>query len=145
MKTFKLNASVDENKIFILNRSEIEKRLDPFYYIPQIVELETKIKVYNPKSLRDYVVSVSSGATPKTTEREKYYSDKENGIPFLRVQNITEYGLAPFDVKFINSETHQGYLKRSQVSEGDLLITITGRIGSAAVAPKKFSGNINPI
>ncbi|WP_270991565.1 restriction endonuclease subunit S [Campylobacter upsaliensis] len=34
-------------------------------------------------------------------------------------------------------------LNRSQVFENDLIITITGRLGTAAVAPKGFIGNIN--
>ena len=146
MNEFKLSASVDKNKMFILNRSEIEKRLDPFYYIPQIAELEEKVKLHNPKPLRNFVVSVSSGATPKTTESEKYYSDEENGIPFLRVQNLSPTGFIQLtDCKYINKETHEGYLKRSQVSEGDLLIKITGvgRMAVASVAPDNFVGNTN--
>jgi len=48
-------------------------------------------------------------------------------------------------VKYINKETHEGYLKRSQVKEGDLLIKITGvgRMAIASVAPKGFIGNTN--
>ncbi len=51
---FKLNASVDKNKVFVLNRSEIEKRLDPFYYIPELSTLENAVKNHNPKPLRNY-------------------------------------------------------------------------------------------
>ncbi|AHB99221.1 hypothetical protein [Francisella orientalis] len=49
------------------------------------------------------------------------------------------------DVKYINQETHQGLLKRSQVAEGDLLIKITGvgRMAVASIAPEGFVGNIN--
>lgn len=146
MKTFELSASIDKNKIFILNRSKVEKRLDPFYYVPQIAELEEKIKIHNPKPLRSFVVSISSGATPKTTEKEKYYSDEENGIPFLRVQNLLPTGFLELtNCKYINKETHDGYLKRSQVSGGDLLVKITGvgRMAIASVAPDDFVGNTN--
>lgn len=61
----------------------------------------------------------------------------------LRVQNITSEGLKLEDVVFINQKTHHKDLKRSQVFEGDLLVTITGRIGSSAVAPINSEGNIN--
>ncbi len=124
----------------------MEKRFDPFFYVPELLELEKKVLAKNPKKLRDYVVSVSSGATPKTTESELYYSEKENGIPFLRGQNLSLAGVLEFDdYKYINHQTHNGMLKRSQVSAGDLLVKITGvgRMPVASVAPEGFIGNIN--
>ena len=47
------------------------------------------------------------------------------------------------DVKFIKRDVHNGMLKRSQVKKDDLVFTITGRIGSVAVVPDNFEGNIN--
>lgn len=140
------NNQFNPNRVFILQFSELEKRLDPFYYVPELLELEKKVLAKEPKKLRDYVVGISSGATPKTTESEKYYSGKENGIPFLRVQNLSPTGILEFDdCKYINEETHNGMLKRSQVKEGDLLVKITGvgRMAVASVAPDGFEGNIN--
>ncbi|MFK5958961.1 MAG: restriction endonuclease subunit S [Lutibacter sp.] len=137
------NKSLDKNKVFILQKGEIHKRFDPFFYVPELLELEKRIVSKNPNTLRNFVKSISSGATPSRDEEDKYYSTSENGIPFLRVQNITQYGLDLSDVKFINKETHNSLLKRSQVEEDDLLVTITGRIASSAVAPKGFIGNIN--
>jgi hypothetical protein len=110
------------------------------------LELEKKVLAKKPKKLRDYVKGLASGATPKTTESEKYYAEKENGIPFLRVQNLSPTGVLEFDdCKYINEETHNGMLKRSQVSAGDLLVKITGvgRMAVASVAPEGFEGNIN--
>ena len=140
------NTNLNPNRVFILQKSELEKRFDPFYYIPELVELEKKVLSKQPKKLRDYVKSIASGATPKTTEVEKYYSNAENGKPFLRVQNLSPTGILEFDdCKYINEETHNGMLKRSQVSAGDLLVKITGvgRMAVASVAPENFEGNIN--
>ncbi len=140
------NTKLNPNRVFILQKSELEKRLDPFYYVPELVELEKNVLAKQPKKLRDYVKGIASGATPKTAEVEKYYSDAENGIPFLRVQNLSPTGVLEFeDCKYINKETHNGMLKRSQVSEGDLLVKITGvgRMAVASVAPENFEGNIN--
>lgn len=140
------NTKLNPNRVFLLQKSELEKRLDPFYYIPELVELEKKVLSKQPKRLRDYVKGIASGATPKTAEVEKYYSDAENGKPFLRVQNLSATGILEFnDCKYINEETHNGMLKRSQVSEGDLLVKITGvgRMAIASVAPENFEGNIN--
>lgn len=146
MARFELNKDINPNKVFILNRSEIEKRLDPLYYVPVIKELEKKVRIKDVKPLREYVVSVSSGATPKTEEKEKYYSDKEKGIPFLRVQNLSPTGVLDYsNCKYINKKTHENYLKRSQVNGGDLLVKITGvgRMAVASVAPDGFIGNTN--
>jgi restriction endonuclease S subunit len=46
-------------------------------------------------------------------------------------------------VKFITREVHNGMLKRSQLKKDDLVFTITGRIGSVAIVPDNFEGNIN--
>lgn len=111
---FRLSSSLNKNRVFILQKSELEKRFDPFYYIPELVKLEKKVLAKQPKKLRDYVKAISSGATPKTTESELYYTEKENGIPFLRVQNLSPTGVLEFDdCKYINVETHNGMLKRS--------------------------------
>lgn len=146
MGSYTISKSLNPKRVFILQKSELEKRLDPFFYVPELLELEKKVLAKKPKKLRDYVVSISSGATPKTTESELYYAEKENGIPFLRVQNLSPTGVLEFeDCKYINHETHNGMLKRSQVSAGDLLVKITGvgRMAVASVAPEGFIGNIN--
>ncbi|MEQ1637701.1 MAG: restriction endonuclease subunit S, partial [Methylococcales bacterium] len=99
---------------------------------------------YELKKFVSLIIYISSGATPLKANAEQFYSDDPiNGIPLLRVQNITSEGLKLDDVIFINRDTHENDLKRSQVFSGDLLITITGRIASSAVAPQAFEGNIN--
>lgn len=143
---YQISENIDKDKIFIVNRSEIEGRLEPNYYRPSISSLEKKVRSLATKRLRDYAISMAGGATPKKTEVEKYYSDAENGVPFLRVQNLQTTGeLLLAGCQYINHETHNGLLKRSQVSEGDLLIKITGigRMAVASVAPKNFIGNTN--
>ena len=137
---------IDNNKIFIVQRSEIEGRLEPEFYKPSIADLEKIIRGKSSHKLRDYALSVSGGATPKKTEGDKYYADKETGVPFLRVQNLNTDGTLSFDdCLYINKETHEGMLARSQVSEGDLLVKITGvgRMAIASVAPEGFIGNTN--
>ena len=86
------------------------------------------------------ISDISSGITPKV--EEDYYTDS-SGIPFLRVQNVTSLGIDLSDAKFIKREVHEGMLFRSQLKKDDLVFTITGRIGSVAVVPDNFEGNIN--
>ncbi|EKO3437245.1 TPA: hypothetical protein ACOJPC_004168 [Vibrio fluvialis] len=89
---------------------------------------------------------MSGGSTPKKGEEEKYYSDEDSGIPFVRVQNLNVDGhLSLNDVKYVNRETHEGLLNRSKVLQDDLLVKITGvgRMAVASVPPIGFEGNIN--
>ncbi len=133
----------DERKCFVINANEtVGRRVDSFYYqskfrsVDQIME-NVQFDVFNLGAL---INEISSGATPKVDEN--YYTDS-SGIPFLRVQNVTNYGIDLSDAKFITREVHNGMLKRSQLKKDDLVFTITGRIGSVAVVPDNFEGNIN--
>lgn len=134
-------------KFFYTRSSKVSgERIDPFYHQGEFKELEqtmTKGK-YEIRNFSNLITYISSGATPLKSNSEKYYTDDiKNGVPLLRVQNITATGVKLDDVIFINRETHEKDLKRSQVFSGDLLVTITGRIASSAIAPKNFEGNIN--
>jgi len=126
---------------FTVYTDEVEGRIDPFYYKPLFVKLIRKIKKSNFGFVRfgEIIQDISGGATPRIEGDFYSYS----GIPFLRVQNITEEGINLEDVKFIKKEVHEKMLKRSQLHENELVFTITGRIGSVAVVPKNFAGNIN--
>lgn len=57
--------NIDQDKIFIINRSEIEGRLEPDYYRPSISLLEKKVRALATKRLRNYAYSIAGGATPK--------------------------------------------------------------------------------
>lgn len=143
---YQIPQHIDNNKIFIVNRSEIEGRLEPEFYRPSLASLEKHIRGLATHKLRDYALYMAGGATPKKTEVNKFYADSETGIPFLRVQNLQINGeLSLNDCVYINEETHNGLLERSQVAEGDLLVKITGvgRMAVASVAPKGFVGNTN--
>ena len=130
---------------FTVYRNEIDEKLDCHFYRPKYTNLDKKIKRISEKKLGDYIISISGGSTPDIKQSEKYYTDVDKEIPFLRVQNVTPEGLKLDDVKYINVETHNGLLKRSQVKEFNLLTKITGvgRMAVSSVAPKGFSGNIN--
>lgn len=132
--------------MFLISRGEIDGRLDPFFYIPEILELEKKVRHISNQRLKNFIVSIASGATPSVKEEEKFYSDAENGVPFIRVQNLSPTNeLMLNDLRYINHETHKKYLNRSQIKEGYLLVKITGvgRMAISSVVPVNFEGNIN--
>lgn len=128
-----------------MNRSEIEGRLDSEYYRPDIAKLEKVIRQKSTKKLADFAYFMASGGTPNVSE-ENYYSDEKNGIPFLRVQNLTEQGVLDLNgLKYISKDVHENMLKRSQFDDQDLLVKITGvgRMAVASVSPIGFVGNTN--
>jgi restriction endonuclease S subunit len=131
-----------KNKCFAVLENELEGRLDSGFYAPIFFNVIKNIKKNKNNFVKfgSLIENMAGGATPRVGGN--YYADKQ-GIPFLRVQNITEEGLKLVDVKYIKKEVHEGMLKRSQLKSNDLVFTITGRIGSVAVIPDNFEGNIN--
>jgi restriction endonuclease S subunit len=87
------------------------------------------------------IVSITGGATPLKSNEEQYAPE---GIKLLRIQNISESGLVFDDLVYITKGVHNGLLARSQLAESDLLMTITGRIGTASVVQSfHLPANIN--
>lgn len=134
------------NKVFIVNRSQLERRAEPEFYAPSIYNVEAAIRKKAKKRLSDFILKMASGATPLIADSDKHYTDKNSGVPFLRVQNLQTNGsLYLEDIKYIHLNTHKNSLKRSQVGENDLLVKITGvgRMAIASVPPVGFIGNTN--
>lgn len=132
------------NHAIIVRRKDLAKRLDPYYYQPHFLQVADDLRnsSYELVPLGAILEDMSGGATPEA--KSDAYTSADKGLPFLRVQNITEYGIDLTDVKYITRETHETALKRSQLRSGDVLLTITGRVGTAAVVPKSLGqANIN--
>jgi len=80
---------------------------------------------------------VSVGHVGKTTE---YYTNENNGIPFLRSQNVRQGFISTNNLAFITKDFHRK-LKKSQLDAGDLLIVRVGaNRGDACILPQTFQG-----
>ncbi|MDR1113181.1 MAG: restriction endonuclease subunit S [Bacteroidales bacterium] len=88
--------------------------------------------------LVDVIKQITGGATPLGAEYQ------EEGIPFLRVQNIMQNYFNLSDIVYL-SEKQDEEIKRSRLKENDVLLTITGvSYGKSAVVPKALvNANIN--
>ena len=125
----------------IVNFSEIKThkdiRLDAEHYYPYHLE---SLRKFENKSqpLSEFIVHISGGATPLGAEYP------EEGIPFLRVQNIMPNYISDADIKYLSPSQNQEIL-RSQLKKDDVLLTITGvSYGKSAVVTDEFVGaNIN--
>ena len=77
---------------------------------------------------------ISSVVTKGTTPRGGNVSYLEYGIGFLRAENVA--GLDHLDksnMKYIDEQTHFGFLRRSVLQANDILITIAGTLGRTAI------------
>ncbi len=84
--------------------------------------------------LGEIVIKLGAGSTP--LGGKNYYL--EDGIKFLRSQNVYNEGLRLQEVAFITEETHQK-MSGTHVHPQDLLLNITGAsIGRCALVPDDF-------
>lgn len=62
----------------------------------------------------------------------------EDGIPFLRSQNVEPLRINDNDLKFITPEFHQK-IRKSRLTPGDVVIVRTGKPGSCSVIPDSLT------
>lgn len=95
---------------------------------------------WEKKKLGEIVIKINSGKTP--LGGESVYS--ENGIIFIRSQNIIDNKLSYEFSTFISNEINDT-MKNSIVKPNDILLNITGgSLGRSCVVPKDFTiGNVN--
>ena len=125
----------------IVNFNEVnlhkDKRLDADHYHALHLNNLKKFKDWS-QPLSEFIMHITGGATPLGAEYP------EEGIPFLRVQNIMPNYISDSDIKYLSSLQNQEIL-RSQLKKDDVLLTITGvSYGKSAVVTDEFVGaNIN--
>lgn len=121
-------------------------RLDVHFFDPRyfdtmnVLDEVANTRGWTIKPLGDLLrAKIAGGATPKGAS----YPDE--GPKFIRVQNVRPYRIVwSEEDPCIDTRTHTVLLKRSQLNEGDLVLTITGTYGVAGVVPKGYGpANIN--
>lgn len=85
--------------------------------------------------------------TKGTTPGKELLFDGAGDVPFIKVYNLTKTGFLDFsiDPTFVSSETHNGFLARSKVYPGDVLMNIVGPpLGKVSIVPSTYpEWNIN--
>lgn len=87
------------------------------------------------ESISDFI---TKGATPTTYG----FNWQENGIPFLRSECVSDNGLNLKSAMYICQDAHN-VMKRSAITSGDILMTITGNVGRVILLEDFQEGNIN--
>ena len=86
---------------------------------------KTKLRVLSDR--------ITKGSTPTTYG----YKFLDEGIPFVKVENLADGMIARESItQYISEDAHE-FQKRSQLQEGDVLFSIAGTIGRAALVTEK--------
>ena len=91
--------------------------------------------------IKDLDIYISDGNYSSKYPRSDEFV--ENGIPFIRANNLINGDISDDDMYFITEEKHSILLK-GHVKSGDVLITTRGNIGQVAIVPERHNdSNIN--
>ncbi|NWK63881.1 restriction endonuclease subunit S [Acinetobacter sp. SwsAc3] len=128
-----LLKKIADEKVKLVKEGKIKKSKP----LPEITEDEKPFELpsgWEWVRLDALTSKIGAGSTPKGG-KEVY---KEQGIPFLRSQNVWNEGLELSDVAFIEEATHEK-MSGTKVQANDLLFNITGgSIGRCAHVSSDF-------
>ena len=107
--SYQVPRNIDNNKVFIVNRSEIEKRLDPLYYGSDFTKF---FKHPYSVRLKDVCINFSSGFGAGKNEQ----TTKDNGYIQIRPTNIDNDGFLKYE-KNVYVPLHKGvpFVKKGTV------------------------------
>ncbi|MCI5137947.1 MAG: hypothetical protein D3922_05945 [Candidatus Electrothrix sp. AR1] len=130
--SFQISPDVDGNKVFLVRSSEIEGRLDPYFYCPEFIAIIKKLKDKKARSLKSIRVDIRKGVFDLSPQN---YC--KAGVPFLRVSDIKDGTISFANTVFITNEKHQEE-KKTEYQSGDLVISKVGTIGEVATLPNEY-------
>lgn len=92
------------------------------------------------KRIKDVSIKILGGGTPDTGNEDYWDWDKETGIPWVAIADITKSAVIKDTEKFI---THQGLQNSSAqlIDEGKILYSIYASLGKVAISGRKLATN----
>lgn len=118
-------------------------RTDALYNAPHFSKVLRALKNCPHKKVLLGTLSpeIAGGATPTRGDADLY---ADEGIKFLRILNVAPFEVVLNNLKHIQESVNDGELARSKLAANDVLMTITGRVGTAAVVLEEtLPANIN--
>jgi type I restriction enzyme S subunit len=102
--------------------------------VEDLPELPSEWTWSTTEQICDFITKGTTPAADKMTPK--------GGVPFIKIQHLTERGILNFEVApvFIDEATHQsGPMRRSRIVPGDVLMNIVGPpLGQSAVVPDSY-------
>ena len=140
----RFNAPSKGLEIVVLRLSEVlhnnpPKRIDSTYFRRKNIDADRKLRSRPHSTIAESAASVLSFGAYALTNNFDY---KESGIPFLRCANIKSGFVSFADCLYIDGDAH-ALLSKSTVEPETVLLTMSGSVGSAAVALPTWSYPIN--
>jgi restriction endonuclease S subunit len=127
------------SQVFLVEKNEIEDRLDVPYFFPNVKERLTQLYKLSPKlfELQDLCETINRGKQPK------YFEEGE--IPVIKTVDIEKNGAIDWEnVKFTDTNFFDDNLL-AQFKEGDILLTSTGvgSLGKISIINQKREGVVD--
>lgn len=115
----------------------VKRRLDINYNLPQYTILVESLKKKFGDRLKTLgeISDVVCGPFGSSIKNSDY---QENGIPLIRITNITKEGYMNYDEIIYISEELGNSLSRTQVKPRDIVISQRGTLGQCAIIDDKF-------
>ena len=147
--------SLEEQKRVVARIEELFFELDNG--IEMLKKTEQQLAVYRQAVLKEAFASTAASyrrleelcffITKGTTPSKSTMTAGSGGIPFIKVYNLTFDNTLDFsiDPTFVDKEMHNGFLGRSIVYPGDVLMNIVGPpMGKVSIVPDMYpEWNIN--
>ena len=117
------------NKFMWLNNKDIETRIDSGYYKPNYILYKRLLKKNRIVTLKieDIVKVIKTGTTPEN----KFITQEEKNIKFLRVNNLGYCFLNEDDLLYVDNNYEE--IKLRFLQQEDILVSIAGTLGRSAV------------
>ena len=107
-------------------------RLDAEYYSEKFIKVERLIRKLNFQPLKNLIEEIQDGPGGWAISTNDYVSD---GIPIVRGVNISEDGEFINDGYVYITEQKNEELKKTQVTSGQVLLSVRGTVGKSTVLP----------
>ncbi len=123
-----IDSQNQSGKVFMIQRSELEERLEPKFYTDKYLNNERRLftSKYPIHSLIEVTELISDGThfTPKYTS---------SGIKFISVKDVRSFEISFSDTRYISESEAEILDKRCKPIYGDVLLTKIGTYGLAAI------------
>lgn len=123
--------------VFAVERGTLEKRIDINFYLPKYTALIEKLKAKYGDRLTTIgqIADVICGPFGSAIKNTDY---QESGIPLIRISNISKDGYMDYSEIVYISEELGNQFSRTQVKEGDIVISQRGSLGQCAVVDSVY-------
>ncbi|MEM4067582.1 MAG: restriction endonuclease subunit S [Candidatus Micrarchaeaceae archaeon] len=134
------NFKPEDKLCYTVNLSKVNTshRIDAEYFDPKYDEVIEKVnKGAKLKALKEFIISVEEGIEVGS---EKY---QKEGIPFIRVSNLSISGLTDKDQKYISEKDYQFMKNKFEPKEGEILLTKDATPGVSYFVKEPIRGIIS--